>query len=276
MSGFHAEHFTVEEWLKHVNNATAQLPEFQRDVVWKPKTVTKFLQAILENRPVGCLLVLKVKPNEDAPFDPRPIEGANPSTDSSIQYLILDGQQRITALWNALTMEDQPTKYFMKYSTTDTDSVEIVSLTKSRIPKTPKKCFEKGLVPLSLLKFSHQPDERKNVTDWINEALSENGKRVDYEEQGKLGGWISQHSERLRNFAIPHIMMPDDTTETQAIDTFVQSNTSALNLKKFDIVTAVSLAEKNPNLRNSRERAWNELTELRNFNRSSNHRRSTS
>lgn len=265
MRGIRADYFTVEEWLKKVNSATAQLPEFQRDVVWKSNSVTKFLQAILENRPVGCLLVLKVKPNTDAPFDPRPIEGANPSSNNSIEYLILDGQQRITALWNALVAEDQRTKYFITYSESTIDSVVVVSLTGNRVPKSPKKCLERGLIPLSLLRFSHLPDEKKNVTDWINEAISDNGTKVDYTEQDKIGGWIAQHSENLRNFAIPHITMPDNTTESQAIETFIQSNSSALNLKKFDIVTAVSLAEKNPNLRTSRERTWDDLEELQNY-----------
>lgn len=71
MSGIQAEHFTIHEWLGLVSDAVAQLPEFQRDVVWKPDRVVKFLDAILENRPVGCLLVLKVRPAGAAPFDPR-------------------------------------------------------------------------------------------------------------------------------------------------------------------------------------------------------------
>ena len=76
MSGIRALHFTLDEWLELVDEGSAQLPEFQRDFVWKNSKVVGFLNAILQNRPVGCLLLVKINDHDTPPLNPRPIEGA--------------------------------------------------------------------------------------------------------------------------------------------------------------------------------------------------------
>lgn len=263
MSGIRAEHFTVQRWLELVNDATAQLPEFQRDIVWKQDRTVKFLNAILQDRPVGCLLVLKIAPTGDAPFNPRPIEGSKPSSDKPIEYLILDGQQRVTALWNALMETSEGRTFFISYSSTD--APEVTSMARAKWHKDPKKCFDQGLIPISLLRYTRKPEDRQEVNAWVDNALADDEGRVVTAEQRNLEGWIADHSEQIRNFEIPHLAMPDHTTPSQAIDTFIQSNTSSLKLKKFDIATAESLVEKHPNLRESRRRAWEEISGLKNY-----------
>ena len=262
MSGIPAEHFTIHEWLELVCDAVAQLPEFQRDVVWKPDKAVKFLDAILENRPVSCLLVLKVRADGVAPFDPRPIEGATPSSDRPIEYLILDGQQRITALWKALMESEENRRYFVSYAHPKVPKNKIHSLVRRKWQDDPKKCLQRGFVPVALLRHTQQPDDRKHVTDWIDDALSDDQGKALIQKQRDLEGWISNHSEQIRNFEIPHLLMPDSTSPSQAISTFVESNTSSLNLKKFDIAAAETLAQNNDSLRNGRETAWSSIAGL--------------
>ena len=262
MTGIPAEHFTIHEWLELVSDAVAQLPEFQRDVVWKPDRVAKFLDAVLENRPVGCLLVLKVRPDGVAPFCPRPIEGARPSSDRPIEHLILDGQQRITALWRALMQSEDRRRYFVPYSDPTAPRGKIQSIVKKKWQEDPKECLRRGLVPISLLRYTQQPDDRKHVTDWIDAALSNDDGNVPIKKQRALEGWISTHSEQLRTFRIPHLLMPDSTTPSQAVNTFVESNISSLKLRKFDIAVAETLALKNSSLRSGREKVWNSISGL--------------
>ena len=262
MTGIPAEHLTIHEWLERVSDAVAQLPEFQRDVVWKPDRVAKFLDAILENRPVGCLLVLKVRPDGVAPFCPRPIEGAMPSSDRPIEYLILDGQQRITALWRALMESEEKRRYFIPYSDPTAPRSKIQSIVRKEWQDDPKECLRRGLIPIALLRYTPKPDDRKHVTNWIDDALTNDDGTVAIKRQRELEGWISTHSEQIRNFRIPHLLMPDSTTPSQAINTFVESNISSLKLRKFDIAVAETLALKNPSLRSARGRVWNGISGL--------------
>lgn len=266
MSGIRADHFTIHEWLGLVNDAVAQLPEFQRDVVWKPDRVAKFLEAILHDRPVGCLLVLKVK--GEVPFDPRPIEGAQPTSDKPIEYMILDGQQRITALWKTLMESDEDRRYFLRYfehhkkGTLAGDDVEIRQMIRRQWQDDPKKCLERGVVPVSLLRHTQEPEERLHVSDWIDEALVDDEGKGSLKKRRDLEGWIWKHSEQLRNFVIPHLPMAYSTAPSQAISTFIESNTSSAKLKKFDIVVAEMLAREDHNLREAREKAWNNIPGL--------------
>ena len=267
MSGISAEHFTVKEWLDRVDTGIAQIPEFQRDIVWPKQTKVKFLNAILKNRPVGCLLLLKVKQSDEVPFDPRPIEGARPSSAKPIEYLILDGQQRITALWTALMGKNETRTFFISCKDPSNSEGDVRSEAKRSWHHDPKQCLDRGLVPLSLLRFAPLSEGRQEVNAWIDTALAGGQGNPDavIKKQRALEGWIANHSEQVRNFKIPHLLMPEETTPDQAIETFVQSNTQSISLKKFDIATAHTLGLGNDNLRSSRGRAWDEIAGVQKY-----------
>ena len=266
MSGIRALHFTLYEWLNLVDKGSAQLPEFQRDFVWKNNKVVAFLNAILQNRPVGCLLLVKIKDHDTLPLNPRPVEGAGGSSESAIQYLILDGQQRITALWRALRASNADGPYFVSYKEGDDASLGTVStLPKRKWQENPKLCLERGWVPIRLLGHHPASSEIDPVSDWVDTALADEGGRVLAKRQRALEKWISRHSEQLRTFEIPYLPMPESTTEDQAIETFVQINTSASKLRDFDIASAEALMSEEAHLRELREQAWVDVRGLRRY-----------
>ena len=265
MSGIRAEHLNVSQWLDLVGNGSAQLPEFQRDFVWSPDKTEKFLHAILEERPVGFLLVLKVDPTGDAPFNPRAVEGSEILDHKPIQYLILDGQQRITSLWSAL-MDKSPDgrRYFICYPQPHGRFNRLVtSMRQLRWHDTPRECLNRGLVPLRLLRHTRSPEDLAKVHSWVDAAVVDDMGKAKVEEQRPLEDWIGRRGEQLRTFDMPHLLMPEDTSPTKAIETFVESNTSSVKLKKFDIATAENLASKTSNnLRITRQRALESVENL--------------
>ena len=259
MSGIRAKHFNISALLKLVGEGVAQLPEFQRDVVWNAPKVRELLQAVLDDRPIGCLLILQVDANGDAPFDPRMIEGAQPSTAKSVKFLILDGQQRITALWNSLRDTEKKKRFFICYNADSLLDGTIVTQPVRKFHEQPKACLSKGLIPLWLLLESNK------AVRWIDEAMADDQGRLVANARTKLATWLTGKAEQLSKFEIPYLLLPASTPETQAIETFIKSNTNSLNLKKFDIATAEALQLKFPSLRLARSRAWNELTELKRY-----------
>src|SRR5438552_12370224 len=84
------------------------LPNFQRDFVWRRDEVADLLRSILRRYFVGSLLLLRCDP-QDPPFAPEFLRGADPpAKNPRPELLVLDGQQRLTALLYALTPPDLP------------------------------------------------------------------------------------------------------------------------------------------------------------------------
>jgi|GEM_PF-630039 len=84
-----------------------QVPEFQRDLVWRPEQVRELLVSLVQGHYAGALLVLEFDPTTP-PFAHRGIYGAPPSATSTRAYSVLDGQQRISAVYYAFQHPNLP------------------------------------------------------------------------------------------------------------------------------------------------------------------------
>jgi len=85
--------------LQMIHNRETALPDFQRDFVWDPAMTDELIESIIQNYPAGTLL--RVKTGQELYFQPRAFQGA-PELTGKPSYLILDGQQRLTSLYQAL------------------------------------------------------------------------------------------------------------------------------------------------------------------------------
>jgi len=74
------------------------LPDFQRDFVWEPSATQELIVSIANNYPAGSLLRVR-DPNRL--FAAREFEGAPPLDGKKHTFLVLDGQQRLTSLYQA-------------------------------------------------------------------------------------------------------------------------------------------------------------------------------
>lgn len=105
---FTSDKLELCDLLDDIHRGRIQLPEFQRNWVWDDDHVKGILTSISQSYPVGALMLLQTG-NEGVRLKARPITGAPEST--APEQLILDGQQRLTALYQAL-MADGPVKTF--------------------------------------------------------------------------------------------------------------------------------------------------------------------
>jgi len=90
----------LDELLKKAHEGLIQLPDFQRGWVWDDEGIRGLLASISQSFPVGALMTLQT--GGEVRFKPRLIEGA-PEVNGTRQpeALLLDGQQRITSLYQA-------------------------------------------------------------------------------------------------------------------------------------------------------------------------------
>ena len=86
--------------LAGVESGAIQLPDFQRDWVWDDEHVRGLLASVSMSYPIGTLMLLDAG-NEDVRFASRPVQGAMNANGTPGQ-LILDGQQRLTTLYQVL------------------------------------------------------------------------------------------------------------------------------------------------------------------------------
>ena len=89
------------EVLKQIADGRIQLPEFQRSFVWDDEHISSLLASLSLSYPMGAIMMLE-NGNPGVRFKPRPIEGVELTQPEEPERFILDGQQRLTALFQAL------------------------------------------------------------------------------------------------------------------------------------------------------------------------------
>jgi uncharacterized protein with ParB-like and HNH nuclease domain len=97
---------TVEELWKligQVSDGRLQLPEFQRNWVWDDERIRSLLASLSVGYPIGTLMLLQTG-NPEVRFKARPIQGV-PATGAVPERMLLDGQQRMTSLYQALACD---------------------------------------------------------------------------------------------------------------------------------------------------------------------------
>lgn len=100
--GFQTPLYELSDYLKWTASGKIQLPDFQRGYKWEDERIRQLLVTILRGHPLGVVMLLKTG-NDQVRFKPKPLEGAIPDPGTVPELLLLDGQQRLTSLTQALT-----------------------------------------------------------------------------------------------------------------------------------------------------------------------------
>lgn len=223
---------TIEDWFSMIREGQLTLPRFQRFEAWRPNQIEGVLENILRepSLPIGALLTLEVGDREL--FHSRPLSGA-PEPKGMPQMNLLDGQQRMTALWRALTDDYDEFTVFVSLQNEERPEVEIVkrhiSKSGSRMPlwaDQASECLSRDLIPASVLCPGSKGEQAMDT--WTEDA----GTQKSTDRQ------IMRLRQRLASYPIPFLSLPVNTEQETALDVFINMNTSASPLKDFDIVVA--------------------------------------
>ena len=85
---------------KRIRSGKVQLPDFQRGWVWDDDRIKDLLISISRGFPVGA--VMTVDAGGDISFRSRLIEGVDGNGIQQTEQYLLDGQQRLTSLHQAM------------------------------------------------------------------------------------------------------------------------------------------------------------------------------
>ena len=245
-------------WFQKLANGEIKLPRFQRHQSWDKPRITSLLNTVTQNLPLGVTLLLEV---DEEQFVSRYLATA-PITNGRVTEHLLDGQQRLTALWRALHNNYEWDKYFLyiskydRYGETPTEE-EINVFCRSRWTNkrgfkmplwadSPADSFLRGLIPMELFRPG---DISSEYESWVNEAVLQYKPEVgieDYEKalmewmefKNRLLSDIRDVRETITHFNLPYLALPTATSKETALQVLINMNTNSKPLSQYDIIRA--------------------------------------
>ena len=92
----------LQDLLGFAARGSLQLPDFQRGWIWDDEHIKSLLASVSVSFPIGAVMLLQTG-GEHIRFKPRPLAGTDTRLrEIAPEVLILDGQQRLTSLYQAL------------------------------------------------------------------------------------------------------------------------------------------------------------------------------
>lgn len=233
-----ARNRTLPDWLTRIRTRQIKLPRFQRFEAWTHYTVTALLNTVLQELPAGAVLVLEV--GDEEPFISRTVVGAPETGERVIEHL-LDGQQRLTALWRSLTDNYPDRSYFVRLEPDEETGAPQYVTSRARWMKDgqkyplklndPAELWKEKLVPVPLLRPDAEAEAA--MTDWAMKAAG-GDMNVVLQIIQRINGLRALFAK----FNIPFLSLPATTPKETALNVFIQMNTSATPLSAYDIVVA--------------------------------------
>ena len=253
----------LRDLLNWVETGNAQLPDFQRSWVWDNTKICKLIESITSGYPMGAAMFL-ANGGDSIHFKYRKFAGVSEDVKATPEWLVLDGQQRLTTLFQVFKsknpvqtcLETNKDKTILRYYyldirkclDPDADRLDaIISINeKKQITSdigrtieldlsTPEKEYENYMFPLNLI-FSEN-----DIDDW----------RFLFED---YHGNTKESRELFRNFriniinvitgyTIPVIELSKDTSKEAVCQIFENVNTGGVPLTVFELVTATFAAD---------------------------------
>ena len=236
----HAHDRFLPEWFNRIRSRQITLPRFQRFMAWGHGEVSGLLTTVLRGLPSGATLILEV--GDEEKFKSRTMVDA-PESGEKVTEQLLDGQQRLTALWRSLHDKYPDRSYLIGFEDDPGDGSTKLpyvygqarwSKNGSRYPMwvdDPKECWNRGFIPITLLR----PDDiLPEIRHWIATSVG-----TDHDKKDRLFDEIIALRDKVKAFNLPYLALPAKTPKEVALDVFIKMNTSSVRLSTYDIVVAL-------------------------------------
>ena len=275
---FETNPIPLKKLLDDVEAARIQLPDFQRGWVWGDDRVRGLLASISRGFPIGAVMTLQS--GGDIRFKCRPVEGISDNIVVDPEAFLLDGQQRLTSLYQALRYDGPMATYdnrggrierryyidMVKALDPDVDREDaIISVPKDKKVRgdfgreivldlsSPEQEYEKHMMPTERL---------MDPMDWLFAYNDHWQRKYPIEHPGGDVATFRNDfkDEVLTNYAgysLPVIRLDKEVPKEAVCTIFEKVNTGGVTLNTFELVTAIFAAE-DFSLRDD----WNERRDL--------------
>jgi hypothetical protein len=258
-STFQTNPLDLVRLLEDCHRGTVQLPDFQRSWVWDEDRIKSLIASVSRAFPVGALMSLDT--GGPVNFKPRPVEGAPPEAQRVLpQSLLLDGQQRMTSLYQVtlrgkvvetVTPKSKKVKrwFYIDIRKALDPSVDreeaIVGVPEDRIERTdfgreitmdlstPEKEYAALMYPVSrVFEWDHWQD-----------GFDEHWHGDQHEQVRKeFRTFRKDILENFKYYRVPVISLDRSTSKEAVCVVFEKVNTGGKPLDAFELVTAMYAA----------------------------------
>lgn len=253
------DRFSLDSLLDQIGQGKFVIPDFQREFEWNPWDVRDLMKSIFSDYYVGTLLLWKGKEENFSNLACEEIYGYKGP--QKREYIVLDGQQRLTAIYCACFAPEinfprrvkQAFIYldiqkFMDGNLDDAFHYDWVGNKWKNILNTPSELYERHIFPMSVLgkgAWEIIPWIEGYSRHWQGKAdqarLEEQedaaSEMETFAEVGKAFG--SEVKELLRDYQISYIELDKDIEVAKVCDIFTQINSKGVQLDIFDLLNAL-------------------------------------
>lgn len=244
----------LKEVLKDVASGGLQLPDFQRDWKWDDERIRALIATVTLDYPLGVVMALET--GGASPFKARTLQGAESADGRAPDLLLLDGQQRLTSLFQALHREapvetrDARGKDLERWYYVDIEKAvgtpadrddAIVSVPEDRVLKrdftrrsgtldlsTVEQECAAGYFPLHLIFDTQRVNAWQKAFVKIDDA--------NWERWSQFEEHVLNH---VQAFQVPMIKLAASTTTDAVCAVFERVNTGGVPLNVFELLTAM-------------------------------------
>lgn len=260
----------LNELLADIHTHKIALPNFQRPWSWEPERVHALIISVAYRYPAGSLLTMPVISTS---FALRPFEGSGHELIAKPNLMVLDGQQRLTSLYQALyrldgvlykgrrfhfyldvphLMSDPDGSIeigdpfldgalFYVLQEKDGQRIRYSGLTPKYRLTTSEDEMAAGALPLGLL-F----DANGKLADWKKMYLvNQSNRDMDryLELDNTWSNLVQPWLDRIRNYPFPVVELRPDMPLSAICHIFEKVNSTGMPLDVFDLCTAILWAQ---------------------------------
>ncbi|MEP3040723.1 MAG: DUF262 domain-containing protein [Roseibium sp.] len=235
------------------------IPDFQREFEWKPWDIRDLMRSIFLDYYVGSLLLWKGKKENFDALSCEPIYGFDGG--GNAEYIVLDGQQRLTALYYAFLAPDVPLPnranravYYLnveKFMNEEYDQAfhyDWLSRRFEKLLSNREAQYESHLFPLSVVGAGGW--EMPNWVQGYEKFWTEVAREAETQNDQEAADHARLHTQNAKAFGehlrgiveqyqISFIELDRDLAIDKVCDIFTQINSRGVRLDIFDLVNAL-------------------------------------
>lgn len=227
----------LKELLNEIHHRNAALPDFQRDFVWDPRATQELIVSIASNYPAGSLLRIRNTHNLFAcrEFQNAPLLDGNQPT-----FLVLDGQQRLTSLYQAFYGVGDHRYYLNLRKLLDGGEFEEAifhlrtNVRRCKELEEPDTQARELVLPLGLLKGGS--GEFGRWSRMVARKTQSDAERVELED--RLSEVEEEWIKTIDDYRFPVVTLSDSTSADAVCTIFETLNRTGVKLSVFELLTA--------------------------------------
>ncbi len=246
MKNIYPDKKLLQSIISDLRNGSYGIPDFQRDFEWNPRDVAELIKSIFENYYIGTLLLWKASRENIEYLSCTPIYGSK--DDGKFQHIVLDGQQRLSALYYAFfaPKKNFPTRrsayYYVIYldklleNNYDEAFDYITSSRKSdELIENEELQFEQKIFPLKV--FGGKPHL---WSLWLQHYKEYWEKKIEKEKAKEEYDAIEEiFDSTINEYHISCIELDQEIEVEKVCDIFQRINSTGLDLNIFDLMNAL-------------------------------------